>query len=83
MGCGGPKADGTKTGFQVDCMACHGGSIGGKSYVGLGNTQVLRPASSSDLSRADGRHAPLCRSPSTRPGARTTRACSPRPAELA
>src|SRR3954453_12838225 len=31
------KTDGTKTGIQVDCMACHGGSIGGKSYVGLPN----------------------------------------------
>ena len=41
------RPDGTKTGIQIDCMACHGGSIGGKSYVGLGNTQLdLRACSS-------------------------------------
>ena len=31
---------GTKTGIQIDCMVCHGGSIGGTSYVGLGNTHA-------------------------------------------
>ena len=29
---------GVKSGLQIDCMVCHGGSIGGQSYVGLGNT---------------------------------------------
>lgn len=53
------KTDGTKTGIQVDCMACHGGSIGGKSYVGLGNTQVDYGLLFSDLFRADGRRRPL------------------------
>ena len=31
---------GVKTGLQIDCMVCHGGSIGGQSYVGLGNSQL-------------------------------------------
>jgi hypothetical protein len=29
-----------KSGLQIDCMVCHGGSIGGQSYVGLGNSQL-------------------------------------------
>jgi hypothetical protein len=53
------KADGTKTGIQVDCMACHGSSIGGKSYVGLPNTQVDYDLLFTDLFRADGRRVPL------------------------
>jgi hypothetical protein len=53
------KAEGTKTGIQVDCMACHGGSIGGKSYVGLPNSQVDYELLFTDLFRADGRRVPL------------------------
>ncbi|WP_165220024.1 c-type cytochrome [Aquisphaera insulae] len=53
------KADGTRTGFQVDCMACHGGSIGGKSYVGLPNSTVDYELLLFDLFRADGRKPPL------------------------
>jgi mono/diheme cytochrome c family protein len=53
------KSDGTKTGIQVDCMACHGGSIGGKSYVGLPNSQVDYELLFTDLFRADGRRVPL------------------------
>lgn len=50
--------DGIKTGLQIDCLACHGGSIGGKSYVGLGNTQLdLRPLLN-ELTTADGRRPP-------------------------
>ena len=50
--------DGVKTGLQIDCMACHGGSIGGKSYVGLGNTQLdLRPLLN-EMTIADGRRPP-------------------------
>ncbi len=50
--------DGVKSGLQIDCMACHGGSIGGKSYVGLGNTQLdLRPLLN-ELTIADGRRPP-------------------------
>ena len=49
---------GAKTGLQIDCMACHGGSIGGKSYVGLGNTQLdLRPLLN-EMTIADGRRPP-------------------------
>ena len=53
------QPDGTTTGIQVDCMACHGGSIGGKSYVGLANTQVDYDLLFGDLFRADGRRVPL------------------------
>lgn len=55
----GVGPDGRKTsGLQIDCMACHGGSIGGKSYVGLGNTQLdLRPLLN-DMTVADGRRMP-------------------------
>ncbi len=49
---------GVKTGLQIDCLACHGGSIGGKSYVGLGNTQLdLRPLLN-EMTIADGRRPP-------------------------
>ncbi len=51
--------DGNKSGIQVDCMACHGGSIGGKSYVGLPNTQVDYELLFGDLFRAEGRRVPL------------------------
>ncbi len=55
----GINPDGTKsTGFQVDCMVCHGGSIGGRSYVGLGNTQLDLGALGRDLTTADGRRPP-------------------------
>jgi hypothetical protein len=50
---------GSKTGIQVDCLACHGGSIGGKSYVGLANSQVDYDLLFNDLFRADGRRPPL------------------------
>ena len=49
------KRDGSKTGLQIDCMACHGGSIGGTSYVGLGNTQLDLKALLTEMTRADGR----------------------------
>ena len=66
------KPDGTKTGIQVDCMACHGGSIGGRSYVGLGNTPLDYELLFMDLFRADGRRVPLFPSPSTRLAGRPT-----------
>jgi mono/diheme cytochrome c family protein len=51
--------DGAKVaGFQIDCMLCHGGSIGGKSYVGLGNTQLDLKAVLHELTVADGRRPP-------------------------
>ena len=50
---------GVKTGVQIDCMVCHGGSIGGQSYVGLGNTQLDLKAMLFELTIADGRRPPL------------------------
>jgi mono/diheme cytochrome c family protein len=47
--------DGTRVGLQIDCLVCHGGSIGGTSYVGLGNTQLDLKALFDDLTLADGR----------------------------
>ncbi|HZT78665.1 MAG TPA: hypothetical protein VFA26_00465, partial [Gemmataceae bacterium] len=38
-----------------DCMLCHGGSIFGTSYVGLGNSSLDYQALYADLARADGR----------------------------
>ncbi len=49
---------GVKKGLQIDCMACHGGSIGGKSYVGLGNTQLDLRALLNEMTTADGRRPP-------------------------
>jgi hypothetical protein len=50
--------DGSKTGLHIDCMVCHGGSIGGQSYVGLGNTQLDLKALLNDLAAADGKPSP-------------------------
>jgi hypothetical protein len=41
------------TGVSIDCMLCHGGSIMGKSYVGLGNTALDIQALFEELSHAD------------------------------
>lgn len=46
--------DGAKAGIQVDCMVCHGGSIGGTSYVGLGNTQLDMSSLLMDLTVSNG-----------------------------
>jgi hypothetical protein len=51
--------DGVKTGLQIDCMVCHGGSIGGRSYVGLGNSQLDLKALLFELTIADGRRPPF------------------------
>src|SRR3954468_19601182 len=50
--------DGTKAGPQIDCLICHGGSIGGTSYVGLGNSTLDLKALLDDLTLADGRRPP-------------------------
>jgi hypothetical protein len=50
--------NGTRTGLQIDCLVCHGGSIGGTSYVGLGNTTLDLQALLSEMTRADGRFLP-------------------------
>lgn len=52
------SAGAKKTGIQLDCLVCHAGSIGGKSYVGLGNTQLDLEALLRDLTIADGRVFP-------------------------
>ncbi len=53
-----PSRDGKTQGIQVDCMLCHGGSIGGTSYVGLGNSQLDAELLFGDLTRAEGRPFP-------------------------
>jgi hypothetical protein len=52
----GPR--GTKAGLQLDCLVCHGGSIGGTSYVGLGNTTLDLKALLEELTVADGHRLP-------------------------
>jgi mono/diheme cytochrome c family protein len=51
--------DGRRAGLQLDCLICHGGSIGGKSYVGLGNTTIDFQQFANALTRADGRRPPI------------------------
>ncbi|VTS05537.1 c-type cytochrome [Tuwongella immobilis] len=45
-----------RQGVTLDCMICHGGSIFGKSYVGLGNTTLDLQAVMEDFNRAEGRN---------------------------
>jgi mono/diheme cytochrome c family protein len=54
----GAYPDGTRGGIQIDCLMCHGGSIGGKSYIGLGNTQIDARRLLDELTHADGRLLP-------------------------
>jgi len=44
-------------GVSIDCMLCHGGSIMGKSYVGLGNASLEIQALFEEMSGSDGRPA--------------------------
>jgi hypothetical protein len=53
------STNGSLDGLHIDCLVCHGGSIGGTSYVGLGNTQLDLEPLLKDLTRADGRVAPF------------------------
>ncbi len=53
-----PSKDGTRVGLQIDCLLCHGGSIGGTSYVGLGNTQLDSQTLFRELTHAEGRIFP-------------------------
>lgn len=46
-------------GLQLDCLICHGGSIGGKSYVGLGNSTLDFVTFVNGLTRAEGRRPPI------------------------
>ena len=54
----GNGPDGTKQGIQIDCLTCHGGSIGGTSYVGIGNTSLDLKLLLNDLTRAEERRLP-------------------------
>ncbi len=54
----GGYPDGGRGGIQIDCLMCHGGSIGGKSYIGLGNTQLDARRLLEEMTRADGRFLP-------------------------
>jgi hypothetical protein len=42
-------------GLTNDCLLCHGGSIAGQSYIGLGNASLDYQAFFEEMSRADGR----------------------------
>lgn len=42
-------------GVATDCLSCHGGSIAGQSYVGLGNASLDYHALVEELTRAEGR----------------------------
>jgi mono/diheme cytochrome c family protein len=46
-------------GIAMDCMLCHGSSIMGKSYLGLGNASLDVQAVFEDMSAADGRSPKL------------------------
>ena len=46
-------------GITSDCMLCHGGSILGKSYIGLGNSTLDIHALFDDLNKATGRTTKL------------------------
>jgi len=48
-----------KPGVGADCMLCHGGSILGKSYVGLGNSTLDIQALFEDLAKAGGQSGKL------------------------
>ena len=54
----GNGPDGSKVGIAIDCMACHGGSIGGTSIVGLGNTQLDMKLLFNEMMKADGKRMP-------------------------
>ena len=54
----GVNPDGTKAGIAIDCLTCHGSSLGGTSYVGMGNTQLDLKLFFNDMMRAEGRIVP-------------------------
>ncbi len=54
----GNLPDGSKGDLAMDCMICHGGSIGGRSYVGLGNTQLDMTLLFNEMMKAEGRRLP-------------------------
>jgi mono/diheme cytochrome c family protein len=46
-------------GITSDCLLCHGGSVCGQSYVGLGNASLDIQALFEEMARADGRSPKL------------------------
>jgi mono/diheme cytochrome c family protein len=46
-------------GIATDCLLCHGGSIAGQSYIGLGNSTLDLQGLFEDLAAADGRSPKL------------------------
>ncbi|GIW83055.1 MAG: hypothetical protein KatS3mg105_4862 [Gemmatales bacterium] len=46
-----------KSTIATDCLMCHGGSIAGKSYVGLGNASLDIQTLYEEMNAADGRKA--------------------------
>jgi mono/diheme cytochrome c family protein len=50
-----PLPLGLGKGIGMDCLVCHGGSLAGKSYVGLGNSVLDYQAFYEEMSAADGR----------------------------
>jgi mono/diheme cytochrome c family protein len=46
---------GKRKALTVDCLICHGGSIAGKSYVGLGNASLDYQAFYEEMSGTEGR----------------------------
>jgi Cytochrome c len=51
-----PGLFGLGKGISADCMICHGGSIAGHSYVGLGNASLDFQAFHEETTVADGRN---------------------------
>ncbi len=49
-----PSVLGFKNGIGTDCMMCHGGSIAGQSYVGLGNASLDMQALYHEMAAAEG-----------------------------
>ena len=54
----GVNPDGTRTGIAIDCLTCHGSSLGGTSYVGMGNTQLDLKLFFNEMMKADGKRVP-------------------------
>ena len=54
----GVRSNGEPSGISIDCMTCHGGSIGGQSYVGLGNSQLDFKRLALEMNKADGKRLP-------------------------
>ncbi len=54
----GVNPDGSKTGIAIDCLTCHGSSLGGTSYVGMGNTQLDLKLFFNEMMKADGKRVP-------------------------